>query len=404
LRAAVRWAARNDVPIAARSGGHSYAGYSTRTGALVVDLAGLGGVAPAPGNRSARVGAGALLIDVYTALARRGVTIPAGSCPTVGIGGLAMGGGVGLASRTFGTTCDNVAALTIVTADGRALECDERRNPDLYWACRGGGGGNFGIVTGFTFRTHRVRAGSWFLARFAWEDAAEVVARWQRWAPNAPDELFSICSLSTGARGPVVTVLGQYVGAQAPLRRLLGGLTRAARPVSLSVGTAGWLDLQLRWAGCLGETTAGCRVPPRDPFGARSDYVAGPLRPDEVASLLHAGERRQGASGAILLDSYGGAINRVPAAATAFVHRDALFSIQYLAYWGASGGAAAAMAWLRATHGAMRPHVSGLAYQNYIDPDLTGWRRAYYGANAARLADVARRYDPDGVFRFRQSI
>jgi FAD/FMN-containing dehydrogenase len=409
VRQAVMWCARNDVRITARSGGHSYAGYSTINGGLVVDLTQLDGIRVAPGGRSVQVGPGARLLEVYSGLAQRGLTVPAGSCPTVGVGGLSLGGGVGLASRALGTTCDNVTALTVVTADGRALSCDARTNPDLYWACRGGGGGNFGIATGFTFRTHAVRSASYFFAQFDWEDAEDVVAGWQRWGPNAPDELFSLCSLSTGSGGPVLNVFGQYMGPASALRRALGGLTSAASPRSLSVGNSTYMDLILRWAGCLGESPAECRRLPYGPFKAKSSYVLRPMSRRGIATMTSWIERRQAqsslGSGAILLDSYGGVINDVPADATAFVHRDALYSCQFLAYWGGAAGAqSAALSWIGGFYRAMRPFVSQYAYQNYIDPDLTTWRTAYYGANYDRLVDVKAQYDPDDLFRFRQSI
>ena len=408
VRHAVLWCARNGVRISARSGGHSYAGYSTLSGGLVVDLSALDGLAVSADRRTVQVGAGARLIDVYTALARRGLTVPAGSCPTVGVGGLALGGGVGLASRALGTTADNVVALTVVTADGRALSCDARTNPDLFWACRGGGGGNFGIATGFTFTTHPVASASYFFASYPWSRAAAVVAAWQRWAPHAPPELFSICSLSTGSGAPTVTVFGQYMGPPAGLRRTLRGLTGAVPPSRLTVDASSYLDLMLRWAGCLGDSPAECRRSPRDLFAAKSSYARRPVAPTGIRALVDAVERRQRqaalGSGAILLDSYGGAINRVAPDATAFVHRDALFSLQYLAYWGTPSGAAPARAWIGAAHRAVRPFVSGSAYQNYIDPDLAGWQRAYYGANLPRLIDVKAAVDPDGLFRFRQSI
>ncbi|MGD9695273.1 MAG: FAD-binding oxidoreductase [Thermoleophilia bacterium] len=408
VRRAVRWCARHGVRIAARSGGHSYAGYSTVAGGLVVDLSALDGIRIAPDGRTVQVGAGALLIDVYTALARRGLTIPGGSCPTVGVGGLALGGGVGFASRAFGTTCDNISRLTVVTADGRALGCDARTNGDLYWASRGGGGGNFGIATGFTFRTHAARSASYFFAAYDWDDAAEAVAAWQRWAPSAPPEAFSICSLSTGSGRPVISIFGQYLGGQAAMRRALAPLTRAAPPRRLTVGTQAYLPLQMRWAGCLGESAAACRRPPRDLFAAKSDYVLTRMGAAGIATMIRFVERRQAqssrGSGAILLDSYGGAINEVEPDATAFVHRTALYSCQYLAYWSRAADAATGLSWIRAFHAAMRPHVSKFAYQNYIDPELSGWARAYYGANLARLREIKRRRDPDRVFRFRQAI
>jgi FAD/FMN-containing dehydrogenase len=178
VQAAVRWAARNDVPITARSGGHGYAGYASARGGLVVDLRRLDRISVAGGSGSATVGPGSQLIDVYRRLARSGATIPAGSCPSVGIGGHALGGGMGLAGRRFGLTCDNVTALRIVTADGRLLQCDADTNPDLFWACRGGGGGNFGIVTRFQLKTHPVGSASWFFVTWPWAGDGGVIAPW----------------------------------------------------------------------------------------------------------------------------------------------------------------------------------------------------------------------------------
>ena len=408
VRAAVRWSARHDVRMVARSGGHSYAGYSTADGGLVVDLSALNGIAVSADRRTVQIGAGVRLIDMYSALARRGLTVPGGSCPTVGIGGLALGGGIGLAARALGATCDNIAALTVVTADGRALACDRNRNGDLYWASRGGGGGNFGVATGFTFRTHRVSSASYFFASFPWSRAAEVIREWQAWAPEAADDLYSICSVSTGTSGPVITAFGQWMGDQAGLRRALRPFTSATDPTSLTVGTSNYLDMMLRWAGCLGDSPAECRRPPSQLFAAGSGYARGPLSSAGARAIVTAVLRRQAnaahGSGAILLDSYGGAINRIPADATAFVHRDARFSLQFLAYWTRPADAALGVGWVASARKAVRPFTSGQAYQNYIDPTLADWQAAYYGSNLARLRDVKARYDPDRVFRFPQGI
>jgi FAD/FMN-containing dehydrogenase len=413
VQAAVRWAARNSVPITARSGGHGYAGYASAGGGLVVDLRRLDGIAVARGSRRATVGPGAQLIDVYQRLARAGATIPAGSCPSVGIGGHALGGGMGLAGRRFGLTCDNVTALRIVTADGRLLRCDADTNPDLYWACRGGGGGNFGIVTSFQLRPHAVRNASWFFLSWPWASAAEALAAWQALAPDTTGRLTSIFSLGTGASGPVVTALGQYFGSAAQLRALVRPLNAVAG-ARLSTGTSSYFALQKRWAGCATRSTTACHTTgtepggrlPRARFAAKSDYVAQPLSSAGRAAMVAAIERRQragGGSGALLLDAYGGAINRVADDATAFVHRDVMFGVQELAYF-APSGQAAALAWLASTHAALRPYTTGAGYQNYIDPTLANWQSAYYGANYDRLVEVKRRYDPDGVFRFAQSI
>src|SRR5919197_3503328 len=147
----VRWARRHHVHVVARSAGHSYGGYSTTSG-VVIDVSRISGVHLEAGGRIATVGAGARLIDVYNSLWLHGLTIPAGSCPTVGIAGLTLGGGVGFSARKLGLTCDRLRAARVVLASGAAVHCSPSRHRDLFWALRGGGGGNFGIVTHLGFR------------------------------------------------------------------------------------------------------------------------------------------------------------------------------------------------------------------------------------------------------------
>jgi FAD/FMN-containing dehydrogenase len=409
VRQAILWARKHGIRVRARSGGHSYAGYSTVEDGLVIDLSSIEGIAVDKPTRTATVGAGARLIDVYARLANAGGTIPAGSCPTVGVGGLALGGGVGFASRKLGTTADNVIGLTIVTADGRRLACDRRRHADLFWACRGGGGGNFGVVTSFRFRVHPVTRASYFVLTWPWTSMDEAVAAWQRFAPRAPDGLFSVCRLATGTSTPTVQAFGQFFGSEAALVTLLTPL-RDVPGASLSTGTSTYLDLMKRWAGCKTFTLDECDLGPsgsldRQRFAAKSDYVAKPLSPVGIKTMRSWLEKRQGrGGGAAILDSYGGAINRVAPAATAFVHRRQLFSIQYFASIANAAGDASAISWLRGFRAAMHPFASGFAYQNYIDADLVAWEHAYYGSNYPRLRRVKSKYDPDNVFRFRQSI
>jgi FAD/FMN-containing dehydrogenase len=411
----VHWAHKHAIRIVPRSGGHSYGGYSTTSG-VIVDVSRMSGISLDP-RRRAVVGAGARLIDVYDALWRHGVTVPAGTCPTVGIAGLALGGGIGFAARKFGLTCDNLVEATIVTASGRSLVCNARQHEDLYWALRGGGGGNFGIVTRLVFRTHPVDRVATFAVEWPWSDVRRVVAAWQSFAPHAPDGFFSVLNLSAVAAAsgpPRITCAGQFFGTDDQLRSLIRPLTDVGSPTRVSVTSRTYFDAARMWAGCSG-TVAECHLQPqgalgRSTFKAKSDYVNRPLGVRGIDALVSAIEARRSTGrgpGLVLLDSSGGAINRVGKQATAFVHRDALVSLQYLAYWAADdppGAVAANLRWIRGFRAAMRPYVSGLAYQNYIDPELSNWKHAYYGSNLRRLVAVKRRYDPRNAFRFRQSI
>jgi len=395
----VRWATRNGISLAARSGGHSYGGYSTVQGGLVVDVSRIDGVALAADHRTATVGAGATLGEVYDRLDAAGrVTIPAGSCRTVGVAGLTLGGGHGFLSRRDGLTCDSVRSLRIVTADGRVLDASPGEHADLLWACRGGGGGTFGIVTSFRFAVHPIGRVSTFTVEWPWADAPAVVAAWQAWAPHAPNALFSVLSVSCAAGGsPSIRAVGQLAGPSSRLASLIAPLAGTGSPTRVSTVDRDYLAA-VRYFG-------GNDV--RSTFAAASDYAYKPLSPAGIRVLLDGvAARAHGPSGGatVLFDSYGGAIRHVPAGGSAFAHRQALFSLQELTSWSGVGAAAANLAWLRAFHAHLRAYVSGYAYLNYIDPAQADWQHAYFGASLKRLRAVKRRYDPHDVFRFRQGI
>ena len=300
VRTAVSWGVAHGVPLRARSGGHSYAGYSTQSGGMVVDLRNLRGITVDTRNRTATIGAGSQLIDVYAALAARGVTIPAGSCPSVGIAGHAMGGGMGLAGRQFGLTADNLLSAQIVTADGRLRTASANSNPDLYWALRGGGGGNFGVVTSFTFRVHPVpRTVAGFTVSWPWSQAADALAAWQAWGPHAPAAVTSIFHLTASGGQNLVNVSGQYFGRASDLGRLLAPLT-AVGGAFVSAGDFGYLPAQLMWAGCSQISLTACHTQgtrpggtlERDNFQAKSDYVAKALPAAARGALVRAAESR----------------------------------------------------------------------------------------------------------------
>jgi FAD/FMN-containing dehydrogenase len=407
VHTAVSWGVANSVPLRARSGGHSYAGYSTLSGGMVLDLRNLRGISVDTRSRTATIGAGSQLIDVYAALAARGVTIPAGSCPSVGIAGHAMGGGMGLAGRQLGLTADNLLSAQIVTADGRLRTASARSDPDLYWALRGGGGGNFGVVTSFTLRVHRVpRTVAGFTVSWPWSQAADALAAWQAWGPHAPSAVTSIFHLSASGGRNLVNVSGQYFGRASDLGRLLAPLTSVGGAF-VSSGDFGYLQAQLMWAGCSRISLTACHTQgtrpggtlQRDNFQAKSDYVASALPAGARSALVRAAEARLNlpGHGAILFDCYGGAVNRVKPDATAFVHRNVLFCVQYLSYDGGAG-------WLTSTAAQMRPYVTGGAYFNYTDPGLKRWQTAYYGSNYPRLLKVRRDVDPHHYFNFPQAI
>ena len=190
---AVRFAKRYGIHVVARSGGHSFGGYSTTEG-MVIDLKRLAAVQVA--DQRASIGGGALIIDAQAALQEHGLGLPTGSCPTVGLAGLALGGGLGDTGRRYGLTSDRLTGARVVLADGSVVETDSQREPELFWALRGAGGGNFGIVTRMDFLAHPVTDVTVFSVQWPWSAAAAVIDAWQRWAPYGPDELTSGLDLS----------------------------------------------------------------------------------------------------------------------------------------------------------------------------------------------------------------
>jgi FAD/FMN-containing dehydrogenase len=403
VRNAIRFTATKGIPVRARSGGHSYAGYSTLSDGVVLDLRKLNSITVDKSGATATVGAGAQLIDVYAELAKAGATLPAGSCPSVGISGVTLGGGFGLAGRQLGLTADNLISADIVTADGQLRTVNARTDSDLLWALKGGGGGNFGVVTTFTFNVHPLPASAaYFNLTWPWSSASDAIAAWQSWAPHATDKITSILHLNSGSP-PTINANGQYLGSSAALPGLLAPLLAVP---GAELGThidLPYLKLQLLLADCEGKTISACHTVgaapggtmPRLTFNAKSDYVATPLPAAGRSAMVAAAEAS--GSGALLCDSYGGALNRVSPTATAFAHRDQLFCIQYY-------GNGSTAAWIDQAWAKMRPYVSGQAYQNYIDPTLKDWPQAYYAQNLSRLNAIRQRVDPDHYFNFPQAI
>ncbi|MFD0008956.1 FAD-binding oxidoreductase [Streptomyces sp. NPDC127178] len=420
IRTTLAYARAHNLHVAIRNGGHSYGGWSSGNNRLIIDVSKLNRIR-ATGN-SAVVGAGSKLIDVYRALAAKGVTIPAGSCPTVGVSGLTLGGGHGVTSRAYGLTCDSLTQATLITANGKQLTANATTNKDLFWALRGAGNGNFGVVTELHFKTHPAPQAVTAYMTWPWSKATALIKAWQEWGPTQPDEIWSSLHIANSAGGtPTISVaafsLGTYRELQNAVDRLADrpGGPGPARSVSLK--RRSYEESMELYAGCSSfPSDAQCHLPGstpgrspqgalgRETYAAKSDFFDRSLSAAGIQTLLKQMQSVRGGAGSIAFTALGGAVNRVSPTATAFVHRRSRMLAQYLASWRAGTTGSTAQAWLTSAHDAMRPHASGAAYQNYSDPALRNWRKAYYGDAATRLTKLKKQYDPQGFFTYPQAL
>ena len=422
VNTALAFIRKNGLTVTARSGGHSYAGYSTGTG-VVIDVGAMNTITV--GNGTATIGAGAKLADVYDQLTAQGVAIPSGTCSTVGIAGITMGGGIGIVDRAYGLTCDNLISAQVVTADGKIVTCDASNEPDLFWALRGGGGGNFGIVTSFTFKTHTTSDITVGIASFSMDDTVKVMAAWQTWGQTLPDTIWSnvIFSWSSG-NTPYLLLKAICVGSVADLTPYWDALLLATQSTAERPGifTIAYRDIVL--GDCGGLTVAECHIEGKTPagkkqrteFASTSDFFDAVVPNEGIQALRqafltnfasYASGVADGTGAAWIFDLMGGAIGRVASDATAFPHRGALFSAEYYNLHTVAVADAKIDSEQVAANNVraiMKPWSSGRAYVNYIDPLITDWKTAYYGGNYARLVQVKAKYDPTGLFKFPQGI
>lgn len=386
--AAIEFARAAGERVAARSGGHCFAGRSSTDG-LLIELSGLNDVRVAD-DGNAIIGAGARLGQAYAALHAHGRTLPAGCGATVGIAGLTLGGGIGLLGRRYGLTCDRLVGAQVVLADGRVVHCDRDRDADLFWALRGAGGGQFGIVTSLRFESVPEPLVTRIELDCCDTDPARLVAWWQDWAPDAPDDVtLNLNVVSEPGRPSHAVIVGASTLGEAPTRELLRDFTSRTGATQQPVLHTGVPYHQLK--SILDD--------PRDAPGRtrlRSEFFAQSMTGTTVERLVHMIDEPSPRHRRLAFTAMGGAYNRVAADATAFAHRGERFLLEHVGD--------ADDPWVDRSWSIAHTEGSGRVYPNFPDLDLDDWARAYHGDNHDRLVAVKSAYDPDQFFDFPQAI
>jgi FAD/FMN-containing dehydrogenase len=397
---AIAFARRSGIEVAVRSGGHDFAGRSSGPG-MVLDLTPMRSLEISDGL--ATVGPGFRLGDLYAALAHNQVTIPCGCGSTVGIGGQALGGGLGLLGRSRGLTSDQMVAAQVVLADGRVVECDQQRHEDLFWALRGAGARGLGVVTRLGLRTLPEPAATSFHLKWPFEHASTLIGAWQEWSPMGPDGLAASLLVTVDGEAdaePVVHLFGSMIGSETETAALLDEFVSVAGADPASSERAHMRYGSLK--SYLVERGPGDQEDEDGRPYMKSEYFRAPLPAGAVEALveLFVMGRRPAEARKLDFMPWGGAYNSVPADATAFPHREELFLLEHSVVVPADFDAVAteaARAWLSDSWELVHPCGSGGVYANFPDPELPDEHRAYWGDNLERVRRVKEKYDPERV-------
>jgi FAD/FMN-containing dehydrogenase len=397
------FAQESQIPIAVRSGGHDFIGRSTTEG-IVLDLTPMHAVSVRGGMVT--VEPGVRLGKIYDRLEEHQLTVAAGCGSTVGISGLTLGGGIGVFGRKHGLTCDSLRSAQVVLTEGDLVECDENRNPDLFWALRGGGG-NFGVVTSLVFQTLPAMEAVTFRLTWRQFEVEQVLRAWQQWASSAADEVSAVLriSVSVAAEPPVVTMVGVVLGSTAQAENYLAefvercGCPPAHRTLDAVPPGEGLKRAVVKLDSVVSEASDTAVT------FSKSEFFRRPLTREALANLSEG--QSSGESRELSFTPMGGSYNRVPPQSTAFVHREEQFLVEHVATIvpdAPDSAARTARSWTQRSWQCVHEHASGGVYPNFPDLDLPDWKTAYYGANYERLRQIKSTYDPHGVFSGPQSI
>jgi hypothetical protein len=404
----IKWARDHNERFAVRSGGHSYAGFSTTSG-LLIDIKAMNKVQLDSQRQIAIAQGGASNQDMAKALNRTNFAVPSGRCPTVGTSGLVLGGGWGFSATHSGLTCDSLLATNLVLADTRLVTASPNGDSaDLFWALRGGGGGNFGVNTSFTFKLHEVHDVTIFDILWPGKNQIEMLLKLQEIQRE------NATSISTRTKSypdrPVahprmeqlqVATLGLYWGREKEAREVLAPALSLVEPLSSDIRTMSY------WQARDYLITDD----PTGMYDLRSSYVSEQMSERGLETMLQWMTKWPGGSllpeNMGILFAVGGAVNKVQPDATAYVHRNANYIFEMECAWAPIDNEHVVRAqreWLADYFEAMKPFVLPQSYVNFPNRELQNWAQAYYGGNLARLSKIKHKYDPNNIFKFEQSI
>ena len=336
-----------------------------------------------------RVEGGATLGDIDRETHVHGLAVPAGIVSRTGIAGLTLGGGVGWLVRRYGLTCDNVLAMRLVTADGAVITASETEHPDLFWALKGGGG-NFGVVTDFTFRAHPVSTVLGGLVIWPRDKAGDLLRFYRDFMARAPEELTCHCALVSAPDGtPVCLTAACWSGDIAEGEHVLAPLRGFDTPVADMIQPMPFPAMQQTLDAAFPDGTLNYW---------RASFVHG-LTDEVVDTIVEHGNRMASPLSATLVEYYGGAAGRVDPESSAFAQRSSDYNIAMAAQWTDPAESAAHIAWSRAFYDAIEPHAHGSHFLNFQSEAPDAVVRASFGEHYDRLAAVKRRYDPENFFR-----
>jgi FAD/FMN-containing dehydrogenase len=403
VAAVVRYAAETGTELAVRGGAHSVPGFGTADAAVVADLSGLATVRVDPEGRTATAGGGVTWGGFNEATAKHGLATTGGIISTTGVGGLTLGGGIGYLSRGYGLSCDNLLSAQVVTADGTTVTASADEHPDLFWALRGGGG-NFGVVTEFTFRLHpvdQIYGGPMF---FELSDGADVLGYFNEFIRTAPREYGGFPAFQMApplpfvpenrVGEPFVALVSCWTGSPEDGEKVIQGFRDVARPVAEHVGTMPYAALNSAFDALV-------------PRGLQHYWKAafiGDLTDAAIRAHMEHGSRVPVVNSTVHLYPINGAVHDVPTDATAFGHRDATYAAVIAGMWPDPADNEAHTRWVRNYHAAIAPHSHQGGYVNFASADDQPAVAANYGANYDRLRAVKRQYDPGNLFHLNQNI